>query len=180
MKRMLLVTFSVALLLSAAFVIGQKKMLSPREERREQREARRAARLAEYEKMMDSLILSHNFQFNPSSMQRQPAGPLRTIVNPEFNVALWGSMADICLPYIKGFTPPYAVTVINCTIPTLDHFTTEQTSEGWLVQFSSSLFTGSTFTFVFEIYSRTGGAVLTVKNPWYADVQYTGTISQLY
>ena len=49
-----------------------------------------------------------------------------------------------------------------------------------MVSFQSSLFSGSTYTFVFEIYSRTGGVTLTIKNPWYSDVQYSGTISQLY
>ena len=42
------------------------------------REKRRAERVANYEKFMDSLVLSRNFQFNPQSMQRQPAGPLRS------------------------------------------------------------------------------------------------------
>lgn len=79
----------------AVSVIGQKKNLSPKEERREVREERRAQRLAEYEKMMDSLVLSRNFQFNPQTMQRQPAGPMRTILNPEYSVGIWGSVADI-------------------------------------------------------------------------------------
>ena len=153
----------------AVSVIGQKKNLSPKEERREVREERRAQRLAEYEKMMDSLVLSRNFQFNPQTMQRQPAGPMRTILNPEYSVGIWGSVADICLPYIKGYTPPYYVTILNYTIPSLENYLTEQTHEGWMVSFQSSLFSGSTYTFVFEIYSRTGGATLTIKNPWYSD-----------
>ena len=105
---------------------------------------------------------------------------MRTIMNPEYNIGVWGSVADICLPYIKGYTPPYFVTVLNYTIPRLDNFLTEQTHEGWMVSFSSPLFSGTTYTFVFEIYTRTGGAVLTIKNPWYSDVQYSGTITQLY
>lgn len=180
MKRLLFILGSLLLLLATIGVVGQKTMRSPKEERREQREQRRAERLAAYERMIDSLVLSHNFQFNPQTMQRQPAGPMRTIMNPEFNIGIWGSMADICMPYIKGYTPPYYVTVLNYTIPSLDHFTTEQTHEGWMVSFSSSLFSGTTYTFIFEIYSRTGGAQLTIKNPWYSDVQYSGTISQLY
>ncbi|MDO4757681.1 MAG: DUF4251 domain-containing protein [Rikenellaceae bacterium] len=180
MKRLLFILGSLLLLMATIGVVGQKTMRSPKEERREQREQRRAERLAAYERMIDSLVLSHNFQFNPQTMQRQPAGPMRSIMNPEFNIGIWGSMADICMPYIKGYTPPYYVTVLNYTIPTLDHFTTEQTHEGWMVSFSSSLFSGTTYTFIFEIYSRTGGAQLTIKNPWYSDVQYSGTISQLY
>lgn len=146
----------------------------------EMRAQRRAERLAEYEKMIDSLVLSRNFQFNPTTMQRQPAGPMRQIMNPEFEVSIWDTAGDICLPYIKGYTPPYYVTILNYTLPTLDHYTVEQTHEGWMVSFSSSLFSGSTYTFTFEIYSRTGGATLTISNPWYSDVQYTGTLSQLY
>ena len=161
-------------------MIGQKKELSPKEERREQREKRRAQRLADYEKMIDSLVLSRNFQFNPSSMQRQPAGPMRQLMNPEFEVGIWDTTADICLPYIKGYVPPYYVTVINYTVPNLEHFTTEQTHEGWLLSFQTSLFSASTYTFTFEIYSKTGGAVLTISNPWYDNVEYWGTISQLY
>ena len=180
MKRFLFVAVALLCAVATISVIGQKKNLSPKEERREVREKRRAERLAAYEKMMDSIVLSHNFQFNPQTMQRQPAGPMRTIMNPEYNIGVWGSVADICLPYIKGYTPPYYVTVLNYTIPSLDNFITEQTPEGWMVSFQSSLFSGSVYTFVFEIYSRTGGAMLTIKNPWYSDVQYSGTISQLY
>ena len=52
-----------------------EKVLSPKQERREVREKRRAERIANYEQFMDSLVQSRNFQFNPQSMQRQPAGP---------------------------------------------------------------------------------------------------------
>ena len=83
MKKTVVFVIGVLLCAAAVTVIGQKKNLSPREERREIREKRRAERIAEYEKFMDSLILSRNFQFNPQSMQRQPAGPMRQIMNPE-------------------------------------------------------------------------------------------------
>lgn len=49
-----------------------------------------------------------------------------------------------------------------------------------MVTFSTPLFSASNYTFTFEIFSRTGGANLTISNPWYSDVQYTGTLSQLY
>lgn len=180
MKRFFLFFTLLLLMMGAVAVIGQKKELSPKEERREQREKRRAQRLAAYEQTIDSLVLSRNFQFNPSSMQRQPAGPMRQLMNPEFEVGIWDDTADICLPYIKGYVAPYYVTILNYTIPALDHYTTEQTPEGWMVNFSTALFTASTYTFTFEIYSKTGGAVLTISNPWYNDVMYWGTISQLY
>ena len=66
------------------------------------------------------------------------------------------------------------------TLPSVQGYTAEQTHEGWMVTFSSSMFTASTYTFTFEIFTRTGGANLTITNPWYNPVQYTGTISQLY
>ena len=180
MKRLFYALTAVLLLIAAASVIGQKKNLSPKEERREIREKRRAQRIADYERMMDSVILSRNFQFNPQTMQRQPAGPMRQIVNPSFNVGIWDGTADICLPYIKGYVPPYVVSIINYTVSDLKGYTTEQTNEGWMVTFSTSLFSAGTYTFTFEIFSRTGGANLTISNPWYNPVQYTGSISQLY
>ena len=91
---------------------------------------------------------------------------------------MWDGTADITLPYIKGYVPPYYVTIINYTVSDLQGYITEQTHEGWMVTFSTSLFSASTYTFTFEIFSRTGGATLT--NPWYNPVQYTGSISQLY
>ena len=180
MKKTVVFVIGVLLCAAAVTVIGQKKNLSPREERREIREKRRAERIAEYEKFMDSLILSRNFQFNPQSMQRQPAGPMRQIMNPAFNVGIWDGTVDICLPYIKGYVPPYHVTVINYTVPNITGYVTEQTHEGWMVTFSTSPFSASTYTFTFEIYSRTGGATLTITNSWYSPVQYSGTISALY
>ncbi len=180
MKKTVILLVGLLLCAAAVTVIGQKKILTPKEERREVREKRRADRIANYEKFIDSLVLSHNFQFNPQTMQRQPAGPLRQILNPSFDVGLWNGTADICLPYIKGYVPPYYVSIINYTVSDLQGYVTEQTSEGWMVSFSTSLFSASTYTFTFEIFSRTGGANLTITNPWYNAVQYSGTISQLY
>lgn len=180
MKKAVILLVGLLLCAAAATVIGQKKVLSPKEERREVREKRRAERIASYEKMMDSIILSRNFQFNPQTMQRQPAGPVRQIVNPSFNVGIWDGTADICLPYIKGYVAPYYMTVINYTVTDLQGYTTEQTHEGWMVTFNTSLYSVGTYTFTFEIFSRTGGANLTISNPWYNPVEYTGTISQLY
>ena len=180
MKKLILIAAGVLLCAGALSVIGQKTALSPKQERREAREKRRAERIAAYERMMDSIVLSRNFQFNPQSMQRQPAGPMRQIMNPSFNVAVWDGTVDICLPYIKGYVPPYYVTVLNYTVPSVEVYVTEQTHEGWMVTFSTSLFSASTYTFTFEIFSRTGGANLTITNPWYSPVQYSGTITQVY
>ncbi|HIY47613.1 MAG TPA: DUF4251 domain-containing protein [Candidatus Alistipes faecigallinarum] len=180
MKKTVIILLGLLMCTAAVTVIGQKKTLSPKQERREVREKRRAERVANYEKFMDSLVLSRNFQFNPQTMQRQPAGSLRQIMNPEFSLGLWDGTADICLPYVKGYVAPYYVTMINYTVSDLQGYTTEKTQEGWMVSFSTSLFSATTYTFTLEIYSRTGGANLTITNSWYSPVQYTGTISQLY
>lgn len=180
MKKTVIIVLGLLLAATAVTVIGQKKILSPKEERREVREKRRAERIANYEKFMDSLVLSRNFQFNPSTMQRQPAGPMRQIMNPAFNVGVWDGTIDICLPYIKGYVPPYYITVLNYTVPGVSNYVAEQTPEGWTVSFSTSLFSASNYTFTFEISSKMGGATLTITNPWYNAVQYNGTITQLY
>ncbi len=180
MKK-LIITLTVLLATATAItVIGQKRNLSPKQEQKEVREQRRADKIASYEKSIDSLVLSHHFQFNPQSMQQQPSGPMRQIMNPAFTVSIWGDMADICIPYIKGYVPPYYPTVLNTTVDRLKGFTTEQTHEGWMVSFSVSLFTASDYTFTFEIFSRTGGANLTITNSFYNPVQYTGTVTQMY
>ena len=113
-------------------------------------------------------------------LRRVPADVGRQIINPAFNVGVWDGTVDICLPYVKGYVPPYYTTIINYTVPNVQGYTTEQTHEGWMVTFSTSLFSASTYTFTFEIFSRTGGANLTITNPWYNPVEYSGTISQLY
>ncbi|MBQ2417252.1 MAG: DUF4251 domain-containing protein, partial [Alistipes sp.] len=77
-----------------------------REERHKAREARRAERLAAYERFMDSIVLARNFKFLPSDIAQQPAGPTRQLSNPNYELAVWGSEVDVCLPYIKGVTPP--------------------------------------------------------------------------
>lgn len=161
-------------------VLEKERPVSPKEERREEREARRAKRLAEFEKFMDSVVLSRHFQFNPQTMQQQPAGSVRQITNPNFDIGVWGDVVDVCLPYIKGYVPPYHLTILNYTLPSVQGYTTEQTNEGWIVSFSSSLFTAGTFTFTFEIYSKMGGCTLTLTNPWYNAVQYSGTITAIY
>lgn len=180
MKKTVIIVAGLLLCAAAATVIGQKKVLSPKEERREVREKRRAERIANYEKFMDSLVLSRNFQFNPQTMQQQPAGAMRIINNPHFSVGVWDDTIDICLPYIKGYVPPYYITVLNYTVPGVSNYVAEQTPEGWTVSFSTSLFSASNYTFTFEISSKMGGATLTITNPWYNAVQYNGTITQLY
>ena len=147
-----------------------------REANHEARQQRRAERLAEYEKFLDSLILSHNFRFVPQNMQQLPAGQVRPILNPSYEVAVWSDAVDVCIPFIKGYTPPYYTVVFNYVVPYVSGYTAEQTSDGWNVTFSSTLFSTTNYTFHLEIYSRYGGAMLTISSPFYNSVQYTGNV----
>lgn len=132
MKKTVIIVAGLLLCAAAATVIGQKKVLSPKEERREVREKRRAERIANYEKFMDSLVLSRNFQFNPTTFQRQPAGPMRQIMNPRSTSACGTERRTSRLPYIKGYVPPYYVTIINYTVSDLQGYTpSRRTKAGW-------------------------------------------------
>lgn len=112
-------------------------------------------------------------------MQQQPAGSVRLLNNANFELSVWGSEVDIFMPYIKGVTPPYYTVMLNYTLPSVSQYVTEQTQEGWLVTFSSSLFSASDYNFSLEIYTASGSAVLTIGSSWYPDVQYNGSISGL-
>ena len=191
MKRIFAWIEAAAVAVSVAAVTAQSQSNSQRgqakpqrteqrQQRHEERVKQRAARLAAFEKHMDSLILSRNFQFNPSSMQQQPAGPLRQLMNPNFSVGVWDGTVDVCLPYIKGYVAPYYYTVLNYVLPSVEGYRAEQTSEGWIVSFSSTLFSSNDYTFTFDIYSSSGSANLTITSVWYNPVQYTGTITQVY
>lgn len=179
-KRLLFISIVVLSALGVAVIGQSESKLTAKQEKREVREKRRADKQAAYEKTIDSLVLSRTFQFNPQTMQMQPAGSTRMMSNPNFNMGYWDGTIDIFLPYIKGYVPPYHNVVINYTLPSVQNYLTEQTDDGWRVSFESSLFTASTYSFILEISSRFGGATLTIKNPWYNDVQYWGSISRLY
>ena len=72
----------------------------------EQRAQRRAQRLADMEKYIDSIVLSRNFEFNPQTIQQQPAGTMQFITNTVYTVTLWRGSLDVCLPYYAGYVPP--------------------------------------------------------------------------
>lgn len=145
----------------------------------EERAARRAERLAKYAKYIDSLVLSHNFEFNPQSVQLQPAGPMNLLSNPNYTLTLWRGSMDICVPYYTGIVPPYRYVLLNTGSPSLSDYITQQTDYGWVVSFKTYLYASTEYTFHIDIYSH-GGATLTITNTWYNPVQYTGTITQIY
>jgi hypothetical protein len=150
-----------------------------REANHEARQQRRAERLAQYEKYLDSLILSHNFRFVPQNMQQLPAGQIRPILNPSYEVAVWSDAVDVCIPFIKGYTPPYYPVVFNYVLPSVANYTTEQTPHGWNVSFSSSMYSATDYKFLLEISYHYGGAQLTISSPFYNSVQYSGNVFAL-
>ena len=154
----------------------QKPINDTREQRHKEREQRRAERLAAYERFMDSIVLARNFKFVPTSVQQEPAGSTRLLSNPNYELSVWGSEVDVCLPYIKGVTPPYYYVLLNYTLPSVSRYLTEQTHDGWNVSFSSSLFSATEYNFTLDIYSSSGTATLTIASTWYPDVQYNGSI----
>lgn len=145
----------------------------------EERAERRAKRLAEDAKLIDSIILSHNFEFNPQSVQLQPAGMMKLLSNPNYTLTVWRGSMDICLPYYTGIVPPYRYTLLNTGSPSLNDYVTQQTEHGWKVTFNTYLYASMEYSFVLDIYSH-GGATLTINNTWYNPVQYMGTITQIY
>ena len=140
------------------------------------RQQQRAERIAAFEKHIDSIVLSQHFRFEPQTMQQLPAGITRNLMNPEYEIQVWGSEVDVCIPYIKGITPPYYPVIFNYVLPYVSGYTTEQTHDGWSITFSSTLYSSNDYTFHLEIYSRYGGALLTISSPFYNSVQYTGNI----
>ena len=155
---------------------SQRESSAQRSAQHEARQQRRAQRLAAYEKYVDSLVLSHNYRFVPQTIQQMPAGMMRNIVNPEYEIIVWSEAVDVCIPYIKGYVPPYYPVVFNYVLSSVQGYTAEQTDYGWHVTFQSTMFTATTFTFSFEIYSHYGGATLTISSPFYNSMQYTGNI----
>ena len=144
-----------------------------------ERAARRAERLEELGKAIDSIVLSHNFEFNPQSVQIMPAGQMRFLSNALYTLTVWRGSLDICLPYYVGIVPPYHFVMLNTSTPDIRNYVTQQTEDGWKISFTSNLYATIDYTFTFDIH-RYGGATLTISNTWYNPVQYTGTITQVY
>ena len=183
MKRFLFIMFAMFAMLVVGISVSLDAQDDAKSARKAQREAnhearqqRRAERLAEYEKFLDSLILSHNFRFVPQNMQQLPAGQIRPILNPSYEVAVWSDAVDVCIPFIKGYTPPYYPVVFNYVLPSVSGYTAEQTQNGWEVTFSTSMFSASEYKFSFDISSHYGSTILTISSPMYNSVQYMGNI----
>ncbi len=159
-----------------AFVNAESDTSPERKAQQEARQQRRAERLAAYERHIDSIVLSHNFRFVPQTMQQLPAGMMRNLQNPSYEIIVWDNAVDVCIPFLKGYTPPYYPVIFNYVLPNVMGYTAEQTNNGWQVTFESTMFSTTNYTFTFEIYSHYGGAMLTISSPFYNSVQYTGNV----
>lgn len=146
-------------------------------QRRAERIQRRATRTAEYIRYVDSLVEARSFSFIPLTMQMQPAGSLRQITNTAFELNIYPTWVDVYLPYIKGVTPPYYLTLLNYALPKVDNYQAMRTPTGWKITFSSSMFSANTYNFELDILSATGSATLTIATVMFNTVQYSG---QLY
>ena len=136
-----------------AFINAESDTSPERKAQQEARQQRRAERLAAYERHIDSIVLSHNFRFVPQTMQQLPAGMMRNLQNPNYEIIVWDNAVDVCIPFLKGYTPPYYPVIFNYVLPNVMGYTAEQTNNGWQVTFESTMFSTTNYTFTFEIYS---------------------------
>lgn len=141
---------------------------------------RRKARQEAFEHFIDSTILSHNYRFTPTMFNVEPAGRSQLITNPSIELGIHGDWADVHLPIYQGFTPPYRLIVVNSAITNLADFTTVQTDNGWTISFSSWLYTSNDYTLTLEVYSKTGGATLSISSAFSPTTTYWGSISAIY
>lgn len=154
----------------------EKELSEKHRERIEKRKVRQAA----FEHFIDSTILSHNYRFVPTMFNVEPAGSSQLITNPSIELGIFGDWADIHLPIYQGFTPPYRIMMVNTSITNLSDFTTIQTDNGWTISFDSWLYTSNDYTFTLEVFSKTGGATLSVSSTFYPTTSYWGSIVAVY
>ena len=183
MKRSSIITFSIIVVLIVGITISIEAQSdatatksATRTAQQEARQQRRAERLAKYERFVDSLVMSHNYRFVPQTMQQLPAGITRTLMNPEYEIIVGTDAVDVCIPYLKGYTPPYYPVVFNYILSSVQGYEAVKSNEGWHITFRSTMYTASEYTFTLEIYSRYGGATLTLSTPFYNTMQYTGNV----
>ena len=175
----LVVTSNTPLEPTASFSTERQRQKDLSEKHLE-RIAKRKARQAAFEHFVDSTILSHNYRFVPTMFNVEPAGSSNIITNPNIELAIYGDWADIHLPIYQGFTPPYRLMMVNTTITNLANFTTTQTDNGWSVSFESWLYSSNDYTFTLDVYSKTGGATLSVSSTFYPTTSFWGSIVAVY
>lgn len=175
----LVVTSNTPLEPTASFSTDRQRQKDLSEKHLE-RIAKRKARQAAFEHFVDSTILSHNYRFVPTMFNVEPAGSSNIITNPNIELAIYGDWADIHLPIYQGFTPPYRLVMFNTTITNLANFTTTQTDNGWSITFESWLYSSNDYTFTLDVYSKTGGATLSISSTFYPTTSFWGSIVAVY
>ncbi len=162
-----------AAILSTAVVLGQSSSVKKEEQAQKhaERVEKRKIRIEQYTRHIDSLVTVRSFTFTP-------AGPMRQITNPNFELNVYPDWIDVCLPYITGVVPPYRITVFNYAVPgaTITDYMAAQTSEGWEITFSTSLFSANTYKFQLQIATATGSATLDITSEMFNTVSYWGQI----
>lgn len=183
MKRSMIIISLLAIMAIIGFVISGEAQSNTAAQRhanhqaqQQARREKRAKRLAAYERHIDSLVTCKNFRFAPNTMQQLPAGIMRNLTNPIYELTVMNSEVDVCLPFIKGYTPPYYPVVFNYILTSVLDYNAIKNSEGWHITFQSPMYSATEYTFTLEIFSKYGGAQLTLSSPFYNSVQYSGNI----
>jgi hypothetical protein len=109
-------------------------------------------------------------------MQQLPAGMMRNLSNPIYELAFYNDVVDVCIPFLKGYVPPYYPVVFNYILSSVENYHAIRNEQGWHITFQSPMYSASTYTFTLEIYAKYGGALLTLSTPFYNSVQYSGNI----
>lgn len=183
MKRSMIIISLLAIMALIGFVVSGEaqdntsaQRRATHTERQQARREQRAKRLEAYERHIDSLVQCRNFRFAPNTMQQLPAGMMRNLTNPTYELTVMGAEVDVCLPFLKGYTPPYYPVVFNYILTSVQDYAAIKNSEGWQITFQSPMYSTTEYTFTLEIYSKYGGATLTLASPFYNSVQYSGNI----
>lgn len=177
MKKIILLA-SLTLFGLGAF--AQNANYAQMDSRHAERVQRRDVRNADALKTMDSIVLTRYYKFSPTTFQLEPAGNLRNIYNVFYNITLRADYIDVDIPYIKGLTPPYYVTTLNCITYDIQNYTAVQNPDGWYISFSSYLQGPNKYTFEFNVNAVSGEAILTLSSDIYNTVTYSGSFMGTY
>jgi hypothetical protein len=109
-------------------------------------------------------------------MQQLPAGMMRNLNSAMYEVTVGSQAVDVCIPYLKGYVPPYYPVIFNYVLPSVMGYNAEKSNNGWHITFKTTMFSATEYTFLFEISPHYGDAMLTISSPYYNSVQYTGNI----
>ncbi len=168
MKKLILL---VALICVTTGAWAQETHAQRHAERVEEREAREAA----YKKYVDSLILSHDYEFLPQTLQMETAGPQITLRQTGlYYIDVYPDRIEIQIPTIKGYSFPYRLAPLKFDALYPQNYTAVQEENGWNIKFSANAFDGNTYTFDLFVNYAGGEVSLRLSTPSYNTVNYTG------